>query len=115
MGLVPERFGPLGRRSVTGGYPYFDFRAVPPAEALPAVDAMTLLVCMIETREGVRNAGAIAAVPGIDVNRVRRGIGIVFQAFNLFPHMSVLENVTLGPRKALRLPKAEAVAEPKAA
>ena len=61
------RFGPLGRRSVTGGYPYFDFRPVPPTEALPAVEAATLLVCMIETREGVRNAEAIAAVPGIDV------------------------------------------------
>ncbi len=45
---------------------------------------------------------------GVDVNRVRRGIGIVFQAFNLFPHMSVLENVTLGPRKALGLRKLEA-------
>jgi polar amino acid transport system ATP-binding protein len=42
---------------------------------------------------------------GIDVNRVRRGIGIVFQAFNLFPHMSVLRNITLGPRKALGLSK----------
>jgi polar amino acid transport system ATP-binding protein len=38
---------------------------------------------------------------GVDVNRVRRGIGIVFQAFNLFPHMSVLANVTLAPRKVL--------------
>ena len=47
---------------------------------------------------------------GIDVDRVRRGIGIVFQAFNLFPHMSVLENVTLGPRKALRLGRAQAEA-----
>jgi polar amino acid transport system ATP-binding protein len=45
---------------------------------------------------------------GVDVNRVRRGIGIVFQAFNLFPHMSVLENVTLGPRKALGLSKSDA-------
>ena len=45
---------------------------------------------------------------GVDLNRVRRGIGIVFQAFNLFPHMSVLENVTLGPRKALGLSKADA-------
>jgi polar amino acid transport system ATP-binding protein len=47
---------------------------------------------------------------GVDVNRVRRGIGIVFQAFNLFPHMSVLANVTLGPRKALGLSKREAEA-----
>ncbi len=45
---------------------------------------------------------------GVDVNAVRRGIGIVFQSFNLFPHMSVLENITLAPRKALRLSKAEA-------
>ena len=61
------RFGPRGRRSVTGGYPYFDFRPTPPAEAIAAVDAMTLLVCMIETREGVSNVEAIAATPGIDV------------------------------------------------
>jgi polar amino acid transport system ATP-binding protein len=52
--------------------------------------------------------GEEVTAPGVDVNRVRRGIGIVFQAFNLFPHMSVLENVTLGPRKALGLAKAEA-------
>jgi polar amino acid transport system ATP-binding protein len=45
---------------------------------------------------------------GVDVNAVRRGIGIVFQSFNLFPHMSVLENITLAPRKALRLSTAEA-------
>ncbi|MGI8605712.1 MAG: amino acid ABC transporter ATP-binding protein [Gaiellaceae bacterium] len=45
---------------------------------------------------------------GVEVNRIRRDIGIVFQAFNLFPHMSVLGNVTLGPRKALGLAKADA-------
>jgi polar amino acid transport system ATP-binding protein len=45
---------------------------------------------------------------GVDVNRVRRRIGIVFQAFNLFPHMSVLANITLAPRKVLRLPQSEA-------
>jgi polar amino acid transport system ATP-binding protein len=49
--------------------------------------------------------------PRVDVNRVRRGIGIVFQAFNLFPHMSVLSNVTLAPRKALGLSRADAEAE----
>ena len=47
---------------------------------------------------------------GVDVNAVRRGIGIVFQSFNLFPHMSVLDNVTLGPRKALDLSRADAEA-----
>jgi polar amino acid transport system ATP-binding protein len=45
---------------------------------------------------------------GVDVNRIRRRIGIVFQAFNLFPHMSVLRNVTLGPMEALGTHRAEA-------
>jgi polar amino acid transport system ATP-binding protein len=45
---------------------------------------------------------------GVDVNRIRRRIGIVFQAFNLFPHMSVLDNVTLAPRKVLGLARADA-------
>jgi polar amino acid transport system ATP-binding protein len=45
---------------------------------------------------------------GVDVNRIRRHIGIVFQAYNLFPHMSVLDNVTLAPTLALRKPRAEA-------
>jgi polar amino acid transport system ATP-binding protein len=45
---------------------------------------------------------------GVDVNRVRRRIGIVFQAFNLFPHMNVLQNVTLAPRLALGRSRGEA-------
>ena len=45
---------------------------------------------------------------GVDVDRIRRHIGIVFQAFNLFPHMSVLDNVTLAPRRVLGLARAEA-------
>jgi polar amino acid transport system ATP-binding protein len=49
--------------------------------------------------------------PGVDVNRVRRGVGIVFQAFNLFPHMTALENVTLAPRKALGQPRRRAEAD----
>jgi polar amino acid transport system ATP-binding protein len=43
-----------------------------------------------------------------NANAIRRRIGIVFQSFNLFPHMRVLDNVTLGPRKAQRVPRAEA-------
>jgi polar amino acid transport system ATP-binding protein len=46
----------------------------------------------------------------VDVNRVRRQIGIVFQAFNLFPHMSVLRNVTLGPCAVLGLSRGDAEA-----
>ena len=45
---------------------------------------------------------------GVNVNSVRRHIGIVFQAFNLFPHMTVMRNVTLAPRKALGLSQIEA-------
>ena len=45
---------------------------------------------------------------GVDANRIRRRIGIVYQAFNLFPHMTVLRNVTLAPREALRQSRAEA-------
>jgi polar amino acid transport system ATP-binding protein len=43
-----------------------------------------------------------------DVNAVRRRIGIVFQSYNLFPHMSVLRNVTLAPREALGLSRGDA-------
>jgi polar amino acid transport system ATP-binding protein len=56
-------------------------------------------------------AGTEITSRGVDVNEVRRGIGIVFQAFNLFPHMTVLRNVTLGPRKARGLSRGEAERE----
>ncbi|WP_238020007.1 amino acid ABC transporter ATP-binding protein [Dactylosporangium sp. AC04546] len=46
--------------------------------------------------------------PRVDPDKVRQRIGIVFQAFNLFPHMSVLDNVTLAPRRVHGLPAAEA-------
>ena len=72
----------------------------------------TLLRC-INLLEPI-NAGRIfvgdeeITAEGVDVDRIRRHIGIVFQAFNLFPHMSVIDNVTLAPRRVLRLPQAEA-------
>jgi polar amino acid transport system ATP-binding protein len=58
--------------------------------------------------------GEEITAPGVDVNRIRREIGIVFQAFNLFPHMTVLRNVTLAPRKALGQSRAEADREARA-
>jgi polar amino acid transport system ATP-binding protein len=45
---------------------------------------------------------------GVDANRIRRRIGIVYQSFNLFPHMTVLRNITLAPREALRTNRTEA-------
>jgi polar amino acid transport system ATP-binding protein len=45
---------------------------------------------------------------GVNANRIRRRIGIVYQAYNLFPHMSVLRNVTLAPTRVLKLGRAEA-------
>ncbi|MEY4371717.1 MAG: hypothetical protein RL219_486 [Actinomycetota bacterium] len=52
--------------------------------------------------------GVDIAEPGLPADPVRRRIGMVFQSFNLFPHMTVLRNVTLGPRKALGLAAGEA-------
>ncbi len=46
--------------------------------------------------------------PGVDVNRVRRRIGMVFQQFNLFPHLTAMDNLTLAPRKLLGLSRSEA-------
>jgi polar amino acid transport system ATP-binding protein len=47
----------------------------------------------------------------VDVNALRRRIGIVFQSFNLFPHMTVMQNITLAPRKTRGLSKQEAEAK----
>ncbi|MFD5943882.1 MULTISPECIES: ATP-binding cassette domain-containing protein [Streptomyces] len=49
--------------------------------------------------------------PRADADAVRRGIGVVFQAYNLFPHLTVLQNVTLAPRRVHGLPRARAEAE----
>src|SRR5262249_32022476 len=58
--------------------------------------------------------GQEVTAPGIDANLVRRYVGIVFQSFNLFPHMTVLRNVTLAPTKVRHLSPAEADEEPRA-
>jgi polar amino acid transport system ATP-binding protein len=74
----------------------------------------TLLRCvnLIEPIDAGRIVldGADISARGVDVNRVRQRIGIVFQSYNLFPHMSVLENVTLGPRRVLGRSRAQAAA-----
>jgi 2-keto-3-deoxy-L-rhamnonate aldolase RhmA len=64
------KFAPVGKRSVSAGYPVFDLRPVPLAESVPALNAATLVVCMIETVEGLGNVDEIAAVEGVDVLHV---------------------------------------------
>jgi polar amino acid transport system ATP-binding protein len=75
----------------------------------------TLLRCvdLLETVDDgvVELEGRDVTDPRIDVDAVRGRMGIVFQAFNLFPHMSVLDNVTLAPRKVHKVPREQAEAE----
>ncbi len=74
----------------------------------------TLLRCIngLEEVQGgeIRLHGDRVTGPGVDLNALRRDVGIVFQSFNLFPHMTVLANVTLAPVRVLRLTRAEAEA-----
>jgi polar amino acid transport system ATP-binding protein len=72
----------------------------------------TLLRCIngLEAIQGgeIRLHGDRVTGPGVDLNALRRDVGIVFQSFNLFPHMSVMENVTLAPIRVLGMARAEA-------
>jgi polar amino acid transport system ATP-binding protein len=72
----------------------------------------TLLRCLnrLETVDAgtIEVDGETITDGSVDVNELRRKIGIVFQAFNLFPHMTVLQNITLSPRKARGMSKQQA-------
>lgn len=52
--------------------------------------------------------GQLITAPGVNVNEIRREMGMVFQSFNLFPHLTVLENVTLAPKTVRHIPQGEA-------
>ncbi|MEV2241549.1 amino acid ABC transporter ATP-binding protein [Micromonospora sp. NPDC049891] len=74
----------------------------------------TLLRCvnlLEELHDGtIELDGEEISAPGVDPDRVRRRIGMVFQSYNLFPHLSVLDNITLAPRRVHRRARAEAEA-----
>jgi polar amino acid transport system ATP-binding protein len=69
----------------------------------------TLLRCvnLLETVDDgvIELAGADITDPRVDADKVRSGIGIVFQAYNLFPHLTVLDNITLAPIRVHRVPR----------
>jgi polar amino acid transport system ATP-binding protein len=72
----------------------------------------TLLRCVNALEEissgSIRIEGDTVTGAGVDLNALRRDVGIVFQSYNLFPHMSVIENITLAPTRIDGLPRKEA-------
>jgi polar amino acid transport system ATP-binding protein len=72
----------------------------------------TLLRCtnrLEEVQSGeIRLAGESISAPDADVNRLRQRVGMVFQSFNLFPHVTAIENIMIGPREVKGLPEDEA-------
>jgi polar amino acid transport system ATP-binding protein len=91
--------------------------AVAPHEVICLIGASgsgksTLLRCvnLLEpvTAGSIWLSGAEVTAPDVNPDLVRRRIGIVFQSYNLFPHMTVLRNITLGPVRALKMDRAEA-------
>jgi len=91
--------------------------AVAPHEVVCLIGASgsgksTLLRCvnLIEPLDAGRVVveGEEITAPGVDANRIRQRIVIVYQAFNLFPHMTVLRNITLAPREVLSMDRTDA-------
>src|SRR5256885_10934490 len=72
----------------------------------------TLLRCCNRLEEPTSGSVVVDGVdlmaPSTNINDMRRHIGMVFQSFNLYPHMTALGNVTLALRKVVRIPRAQA-------
>ena len=111
--LLEDVYKSFGENEVLQG---IDLR-VEPHEVVCLIGASgsgksTLLKCVnlvepIDSGRVVVDGEEITA-QGVDANRIRRRIGIVYQSFNLFPHMTVLRNITLAPREALGTGRTEA-------
>lgn len=73
----------------------------------------TFLRCLNLLEEPTRGEIYIDSMPILeykkDINKIRQKVGMVFQQFNLFPHMTVMDNIILGPTKLLGLPKEKAI------
>jgi 2-keto-3-deoxy-L-rhamnonate aldolase RhmA len=97
------KYPPIGRRSVAGAFTMFDFRAIPTADSVRALDDNTLVVCMIETPEGLANVDAIAAIPGVDVVHVGSSDLLTAMgtpgAFGTPEHIAALDKVIAAAKK----------------
>ena len=102
------RFPPRGRRSVAGTYTMFDYRAMPMPDTVAAIDANTLVVCMIETPEVLENVEAIAAVDGVDVIHVGSNDLLTAMgkpgSFGSPEHLAAMERVIAAAKKHDKVP-----------
>jgi 2-keto-3-deoxy-L-rhamnonate aldolase RhmA len=106
--VTRARFPPVGKRSAAGAYAILDYRAVPMGQVVRALDDNTLVVCMIETREGLDNVEEIAAVEGVDVihvgsNDLLTGLGMP-GAFGSPEHIAALDRVMAAAAKHGKIP-----------
>ena len=106
--VARAKYPPLGRRSVGGGYPIFDFRPMNTAELVPALQDNTLVVCMIETQEGLDNVEEIAAVEGVDVIHVGSNDLLTAMGkpgtFGSPEHLAALDKVMAAAKKYGKVP-----------
>ncbi|MCC6533604.1 MAG: aldolase [Burkholderiales bacterium] len=97
------KYPPIGRRSVAGAVPMFDFRPVAAADSVRALNDNTLVVCMIETPEGLANVDEIAAVAGVDVIHVGSSDLLTAMgtpgAYGTPEHLAALDKVMAAAKK----------------
>lgn len=102
------KFPPIGRRSVSGSYTMFDFRAMSTGDAVNTLNENTLVVCMIETQEALDNVEKIAAVEGVDVihvgsNDLMTSLGKPGQ-YGTPTHIAALDKVIAAAKKYGKIP-----------
>ena len=74
----------------------------------PSGSGKSTLLRSVNKLEEPTSGGAEVTDPKTDLRKIREEVGMVFQSFNLFPHLSVLDNITLAPRKVLKMDRKEA-------
>ncbi len=102
------KYPPIGTRSVGGGYPILNYRPTPVPDAVAALQDNTLVVCMIETQEGLDNIDAICAVEGVDVIHVGSNDLLTAMgkpgSFGSPEHIAALEKVIVACKKHGKIP-----------